>query len=96
MRTENSNPITSYEFGKITIAGRAYTADVIIWPDRVRSNWWRKEGHSLCLEDLKDVLSDPPERLLVGRGYYGAMQVPEATRAALAERGIEVHAVETP
>jgi hypothetical protein len=87
--------ISAYRFGSLTIAFRTYTSDLILWPDRVRENWWRNQGHSLSLEDLEEVLADPPERLLIGRGHDGAMQVPAATLAALEERGIKVHAMRT-
>ncbi|MEK6589176.1 MAG: MTH938/NDUFAF3 family protein [Nitrospinota bacterium] len=49
--------IDSYSFGNIVIGGKRYTTDVIILNKRVISNWWRKEGHTLCLDDLKDVLT---------------------------------------
>ena len=45
--------IESYSFGKISINGKIYHSDVIIFPDRVYDSWWRKEGHILHLEDLK-------------------------------------------
>lgn len=35
--------INSYDFGRIVVDGKAYTSDVIIFPDRVNSYWWRKE-----------------------------------------------------
>ena len=39
--------IDRYAFGNIVIDGKAYTKDVIIFPDRVYSPWWRKDGHFL-------------------------------------------------
>ena len=58
--------IDSYRFGEIVIDGRRHSKDVIIYPDRVRGHWWRKEGHFLALEDLAEVLQAPPEVLVVG------------------------------
>ena len=49
--------INSYQFGLIVINRRRYTRDVIIFPDRVLDGWWRKEGHRLYVEDLKEVLN---------------------------------------
>lgn len=60
--------VEHYDFGQITIAGQDYSKDVIIWPDRVYSPWWRKEGHCLYLEDLRDVLQTPPAKLIIGTG----------------------------
>ena len=82
--------VDSYAFGRITIDGQAYAKDVLILPGRgVHSPWWRQAGHNLTPEDLAEVLADPPETLVIGTGYYGNMAVPEATLAALRERGIE-------
>jgi len=39
--------IEAYRFGRISIDGRAYTGDLIICPDGIRTDWWRPEGHSL-------------------------------------------------
>jgi hypothetical protein len=39
--------IDSYQFGRITVDGVSYSADIIILGDTVRPNWWRKQGHLL-------------------------------------------------
>ena len=82
--------IEDYSFGRIVIDGKTYRQDVIVYPDRVKSDWWRREGHSLCLEDLEEVLRDPPEVLVVGTGYLGLMRVPREVREKLEEMGIRV------
>lgn len=87
--------IEHYSFGKITIDGKTYTLDVIIYPERVDSSWWRKEGHSLYIVDLKDVINAKPEILVVGTGYTGLMVVPEETISYLKSKGIEVHVART-
>jgi hypothetical protein len=74
--------IEHYAFGTITINARTYRSDVIILPDRIVPDWWRKDGHSLALEDLAEVLADPPETLIVGTGASGAMAVPEETSSS--------------
>ncbi len=63
--------ITHYSFGKITINGTAYTSDVIIYPARVDSHWWRDNGHLLKVSDLTDVIAAKPAVLIIGTGYYG-------------------------
>ena len=82
--------VEAYSFGEITIDGRRYTSDVIIRPDGVLDNWWRKEGHSLCLEDLQRALEVEPEVLVIGTGYSGLMRVPRGLVEELKARGIEV------
>jgi len=84
--------IESYDFGVIVIKGTRYTSDVIIFPERVIDSWWRKEGHRLCVEDLKDVFErEPkPEVLVVGTGYYGIVKVSSEVENTLKSHGIEL------
>jgi hypothetical protein len=87
--------IERYSFGHIVVDGEEATNDVIVLPARVVHNWWRRDGHSLVLDDLSDVLDELPPRLVVGTGAYGRMRPdPEALRQ-LHERGIEVEALPT-
>ena len=69
------NTIDSYQFGRIVVSGKKYTSDVIIFPDRVTDNWWRKTGHQLCLKDIAEVMTENPEVLVVGTGDSGLMKV---------------------
>ena len=87
--------IEHYSFGTITIDGKSYTSDVIIYPEMVDSSWWRKQGHSLHIVDLKDVIPACPRILIVGTGYSGAMVVPEETLSYLKSKGIDVHIART-
>lgn len=87
--------IEAYSFGKVTIDGKTYTSDVIIYPDRVDAAWWRKEGHLLQVADLSEVIREKPDVLIVGTGCYGVMKVPRETTEALSGEDIEVHAVKT-
>lgn len=82
--------IDSYSFGSITINGRVHNQDLIIFPDRVKSKWWRKEGHSLAIEDLDEIIDYKPEILVVGKGASSCMDVPASTRDVLKEHNIEV------
>jgi hypothetical protein len=82
--------IDSYSFGSITVDGKRYTSDVIIYPQRVNSSWWRKEGHNLHLEDLQEVLRYQPEVLVIGQGKPGLMKVGSDLIEQLNQRGIEV------
>jgi hypothetical protein len=82
--------IDSYAFGRIVVDGRAYTADLILLPDRVVEGWWRQEGHVLHVADLEAVLDATPEVLIVGQGAYGRMRVPDETARAVQNAGIEL------
>ena len=83
--------IDSYDFGQIVINGRRYTSDVIVFPNRVRDSWWRREGHRLHVEDIEGaVQEEKPEVLVVGTGYSGLMKVLPETENYLKSKGIEL------
>jgi len=82
--------INSYDFGRIVVDGKAYTNDVIIFPDKVKDNWWRKEGHALHIEDIDSVVEEKPEVLIVGTGKYGILKVLPETREYIKSKGIEL------
>ena len=84
------NIIDSYQFGEIVINGRQYSSDVIIFPDSVRNNWWRKISHQLCLDDIAEVLTENPEVLVVGTGSSGLVKVLPEVRQVVDARGIEL------
>jgi hypothetical protein len=55
-----------------------FTTDLIIFPDRIDSDWWRRSGHHLIIDDLKEALKVKPEVLVIGTGFMGLMKVDEA------------------
>lgn len=82
--------IEGYSFGSVRVDGRRYNKDLIVYPGNIQSNWWRREGHRLRVEDIAGVLDDPPEVLVVGRGASAQMIVdPEVTKE-LERRGVEM------
>ncbi len=84
-----------YRFGHLVVDGREETRDVIVLPGRVVRNWWRKEGHSLVLEDLEGVLDELPERLVIGSGAMGEMRPDPGALEHLRERGVAVEVLRT-
>jgi hypothetical protein len=87
--------IQSYTFGAIVIDGQEYSADLIVFPDKMNSSWWRKEGHKLSLVDLEDVFKADIEVLVIGTGFFGLMKVePEVLDAARA-KGLVLHIEKT-
>jgi len=74
----------------MVVDGKAYREDLILLPDGVRGNWWRERGHSLSVADLAEVFEAAPEVLVVGTGAHEMMRVPEETRRAVEEAGIEI------
>jgi len=87
--------VESYEFGRMVVDGKTYTNDLILLPERVVPGWWRDRGHRLNIADLEDVIDAQPQVLVVGTGAHGAMKVPQKTRQAIQEAGIELRIAET-
>jgi len=67
--------IESYKFGEIIINGKEYSSDLIIFKEYIYDNWWRKEGHNLCIEDIKEIINKKPDILIIGTGNFGLMKV---------------------
>lgn len=87
--------MTDYRFGSVMVDGHEETRDLIVLPDRVVRNWWRRDGHSLVISDLQEVLGELPGRLVVGIGADSRMRPDPKTLAQLRERGIDVECLPT-
>jgi len=87
--------LENYTFGRILVDGEEQTRDLIVLPDRVVTGWWRRDGHSLAMEDLDEVLDELPERLILGCGHDGRLRPPAAVIEELERRGIAVEALHT-
>ncbi len=87
--------IESYSPGRVLVDGVEHTRDVIVLPNRVVGNWWRRDGHSLVIEDLEDVVEELPERLIVGCGHSSRLEPEPSVIEALAGRGVKVEALPT-
>ena len=67
--------IQSTAFGSMTIDGRTFHSDLIIFPDgRVQDNWWRKRGHVLAVDDIRSLADTSPEVIVAGTGTSGRMR----------------------
>jgi hypothetical protein len=87
--------LAGYAFGRVIIDGREETRDVIVLPERVVRDWWRRDGHGLVLEDLDAVLDELPARLIVGTGAHGRLRPDPGTLEVLRARGIDVEVLPT-
>ena len=87
--------LSNYSFGRVVVDGRLETYDLIVLPDRVVRNWWRRDGHSLALEDLAEVEDELPEKLILGIGAHGRLRPPQAVLDELERRGVDVEVLHT-
>ncbi len=88
--------IEEFSFGKIIIDGNMYTNDVIVYPEKVRPEWWRDDGHNCQPEDIDEIINYGPELLVIGTGDQGRMQIPEDTRSVVGDHDIELISAPTP
>ena len=87
--------LEDYSFGRIVVDGTEHTRDLIVLPGRIVPDWWRRDGHSLAMEDLEEVRDELPGRLILGCGAHGRLQPDPAVIEALEGRGIHVEALPT-
>ena len=89
------NIIDSYRFGWIVVNGKHHTSDLIVFPDKVKDNWWRRTSHQLRLDELSEVIAEKPEVLVVGTGASGLMEVSPEVEQSLEAQDIKLIAEPT-
>jgi hypothetical protein len=82
--------IEEYSFGRIVVSGVTYANDIKIVKGRVVSDWWRKKGHSVGIEDIQDILESKPSILVIGKGQPGMMRSSRSLRKFLKKNDIEL------
>ncbi len=82
--------ITDFSFGRIVVNGQTCSNDIKIIQGNLVSDWWRKSGHSVEIEDVGDALDTEPEILVIGKGQPGYMQAADSLRQHLVERNIKL------
>jgi hypothetical protein len=86
--------IEEYNFGRITINGKVYNHDIIIYQDKI-SSWWRVTGHQVAIKDIEDLVEKKPEIIIFGMGSPGLMKVSGDVERYLAENNIEWESLPT-
>ncbi len=87
--------IDDFRFGEMVIGDTTYYSDLIVYPDRVDSSWWRRQGHYLRVEDVAGIAAKKPDVVIIGTGQTGAMEVPEETVEFFQSQGITVYVEKT-
>lgn len=88
--------IDSYNFGKMVVDGKKYTNDLKIFPEGVKSGWWRESGHNLVKSDIADIIEYKPDVLIIGKGASGVMTVKDSIKKYILDNGIkELHVEKT-
>ncbi len=88
--------IDNFSFGKIEIDCKKFSKDIIIYPDgNIQDSWWRKSGHDLCQDDIKELIKSKPQIIIAGTGNPGLMKPDSQLEKHLANNNIEFKALPT-
>ena len=78
--------IDEHKFGSFTIDGKSYLGDIKILGSKVRY-WETRKKHKLMFEDVRELLEENPEVIIIGTGNSGYLEVaPEIRDLILARR----------
>ncbi len=66
--------ITNFSSGKIVVNGKTCKDDIKIARGPVISDWWRRSGQRVDIEDPADIMEAKPDNLVIGKGLPGRMK----------------------
>jgi hypothetical protein len=82
--------IEAVSFGSMTVNGKRFTSDLIIFPGgRVVDGWWRERGHGLSKKDIASLIESKPDVIIAGTGVNGLMKPEPGLASFLEKNGIE-------
>ncbi len=91
------------KFGFIIVDGKKYTHDIYLNLDGTITKRKKElskphsKGHTvLGPEEIKYLLDQKPETLIIGKGQYGILPMPKESKKLLDESGIIVIKTKTP
>lgn len=87
--------IQAFEYGRITIADKDYTKDVLISPGGDIGISKRENEHVVTMEDIKPLIKEKPEVLILGLGTIGMVKVRPDVKKKVSAQGIKLHAYKT-
>jgi len=82
--------IDRFRFGTITVDGQPYNSDIKIIHGSVVTDWWRGSGHIVDVGDVRDILQNRPDVVVIGKGDPGYMKVADSLREYAGINGIEL------
>ena len=95
--------IQNTQFGSITVGGEVYKHDIVIrlgGKVKKRKKKLSKQqygtSHTVSLEEAKDIFDEGTERLIVGTGQYGALNVSQEAEDFFRDKGCSVTLLPTP
>lgn len=91
--------ITHVSWGRLEIEGRRSFKDAKLYPGGAGEWDWRETGtrHVPGIQpaDVEELLDQGAEVVVLSKGFQERLQVQPATLQMLAERGVQVHVLQT-
>jgi len=81
--------IDSYSFGSYIIDGKEHKWDIKLINNKVFS-WVGRKGHDITIDDIKDIVAENPEILIIGTGASGLVNVSDKIKEFVKTRGIKL------
>ncbi len=81
--------IDSYSFGSYIIDGKEHKWDIKLINNKV-FRWVGREGHSITIDDIKDLVAENPEIIIIGTGASGLVNVSDKIKEFVKTRGIKL------
>lgn len=95
--------IEGTEFGSITIAGKAFPHDVVIRPSGKVKKRKKKlskaqygTSHTVSRDEAEHIYRQGAERVIIGSGQYGRVELSREARAFFENQGCAVELLPTP
>jgi hypothetical protein len=98
--SQNAPRIEDVSWGKVRVEGYPSPfKDVMLYPGAAREWDWNETGTrhdpGVQEEDVKELLEQGAEKLILSQGYWKRLKVPESTRKFLDEKGVDFEVLPT-
>jgi hypothetical protein len=87
--------ITHYSFGKIIIDGKTFGYDIAILPDNSIKKWRVKISHAIQLVDIRELISEPTETLIIGIGANKECSITDDIVELSKSKGVRLEVLDT-
>jgi hypothetical protein len=81
--------IEGFKFGEISVDGKAYDSDMVVWWDSKVD--YRVKSHEFSLDEFVSLLERKPEAIVVGTGEQENVKVPEEVMQLAEEKNIKLY-----
>ena len=82
--------IEEYRFGSITINGKTYAEDVVVYWSGEVLKWRRRESHVIDVEDVTGAVKENPDTIIIGTGEAGLTKITGEAQNFIQKKGIKL------